>query len=286
MLTFFCQCHLFLRAVAAQGYAACIFGDAACAVGSRITSGSDVFCCPNGAFPSQNNNDATCIGGTPAGCAATGKGQPTFETCTATTQTCTSGSPGCKTDIAGQYTGLGILGIGHPLCPAGTTPRLDSMKITSSGTFEYGGEVDYYGSGASGSLRVIISKTPSKCYQLTLPFLAVSAHQWSFKCADAQCPYTLTSSVTCVASLDATSACLVGPFSTASTPGFTTPPRPCAGNAQAITANDGNQYCCGSTSTVPVFGQAGSCTCGQLQWHHRRCCYTQARTFECSARYE
>ena len=152
-----------------------------------------------------------------------------------------------------------------------TAPHVESMKITSTNTFQFAGEYDFYGSGAASSLRVIISKTPSKCYRLTLPFLAVSAHQWQLRCADSQCPFTITSSVTCVTSLDTTSACLVGPLDAAALPGFSNgPPRPCASNARAITANDGNQYCCESTLNTPVFGPNGSCTCGQF--HSKQCC--------------
>lgn len=243
---------------------------------STITAGSNTFCCPDGASISQLTTSVTCSGGTPAGCAATGQGQPTFEPCSETSQSCSSGTPGCVTGNAAPYIGMGILAIGHSLCPAGTTPRLDSMKVTSTRTFQYAGEYDSYVTGAASSLRVIISKTPSKCYQLTLPFLAVSAHQWQFRCTDSQCPFTLTSSVTCVTSLNATSACLVGPLDNAALPGFTNgPPRPCASNAKAITANDGNQYCCESTSNAPVFGPSGSCTCGQFYSTNSVCLLSQ-----------
>ena len=208
----------------------------------------------------------TCTGGTPAGCAATGQAQPTFETCSATTQSCVSGSQGCVSGTT-QNTLLGIVAIGQPVCPSGTTPRVDSMRITTTGTFEYGGGIDYYGNGASSSLRVMLSKTPSKCYQLIRPYIAVGNPNWAIRCANSQqCPYTITSTVVCVTRSSAT-PCLVGPLSTAAVSSFTIPDRPCAGNAGAITANDGNQYCCESTSNAPVFGQTGSCTCGQLRRH-------------------
>jgi len=260
-----------LNPVVGQSYPACIFGDAACASGSSFSSGGTVFCCPNGASVSQYNNDVTCTGGTPAGCAATGKGQPTVEPCTATMQSCASGEQGCVSgDLeAGGFRGMGILSLGYQPCPSGTKPRIDSLQITSTGTFEYSGGLDYYRNGEFQSLRWVASKTPSKCYRLTLPYVVVNGavSLWVARCANSEpCPYTVISSIKCVAQPDVASACLMGPLETAPVPFYSTPPRPCADNVRSITANDGHQYCCASASATPVFGQAGpgSCTCGQL----------------------
>ena len=172
---------LFACAVAAQSYTACASGDAACAGGSPFTSGSVAYCCPNGAFPDPVA--ITCDGGSPAGCASTGHGQPVFETCTATMPSCGSGSQGCVSGTT-QTSFLGISAIGQSACPSGMTPRVDSMQVTTTGTLEYGGGIDYYGSGASSSLRVLISKTPSKCYQLILPYTVVGQPNWAIRCAN------------------------------------------------------------------------------------------------------
>ena len=154
---------------------------------------------------------------------------------------------------------MGVVALGHSPCPSGSTYLTNSMRITTTGTFEYGGGIDY---GSMG-LRAMISASPSKCYHLTRPYIAMGFPNWIILCANnQQCSYTISSSITCVP-IPSTTPCLVGPVSS-TVPSLTNPDRPCAGNAKAVTSNDGNQYCCGSASDVPKFGGSGYCTCGKL----------------------
>ena len=259
-------------AVTAQTYPACHLGDAACAPDSKFEAkdgrADDVwYCCPSDGVVSLDSS-ARCTGGVPAGCATNGHAQATFEPCIKTSQSCPSGSQ-CVSGTSQWYDeSLGILAIGHSPCPSGSSLRVNSMRITTTGMFEYGGG---FVLGPLG-MRAMVSGSASNCYSLTRPYIAVNTPDWpntpswSIRCANNQpCSYSITSSVTCVAT-PTTTQCSVGPVSPRM-PGFMNPFRPCASNTKAITANDGNQYCCDSASDRPTFGASGSCTCGQLHIH-------------------
>lgn len=254
---------LLARVVMAQTYPACRLGDAACAPDSNLNSR----CCPSGASVSsfQLNGGTpvvTCTGGTPAGCAADGHAQPTFNPCSSSTspQSCPSGSR-CVTGSIDPFSRMGILGLGHPLCPSDSSILTHSMRVTTTEKFEYGGGVDY---GPSIGLRAMMSATPSKCYELSGPYIAMARPNLLIRCANnQQCSYHISSSITCVPT-PSDNPCLVGPVSS-TVPGSPDPARPCAGNARAITASDGNQYCCSSETEMPSFGASAYCTCGQLQ---------------------
>jgi len=248
--------------VTAQTYPACHLGDAACAPDSDFKIGDVRYCCPSGGDLDLSTSRVQCAGGVPAGCATDGHAQATFEPCIKTSQPCPSDSQCVSRTTTRWSTELSISDIGHSPCPPGSSTRVNSMRITTTGMFDYGGG---YVLGPLG-MRAMISGSDSNCYSLTRPYIAVDTPGWYIRCADNQpYSYTITSSITCVAT-PTTTQCSVGPVSP-TIPGLTNPYRPCSWKTNSVTANDGNQYCCDSESDRPTFGASGSCTCGQLHIH-------------------
>jgi hypothetical protein len=259
------------RASGVAAYSACLIGDPAC--GTNSIDGT--YCCPNGASVSDVNGVVTCSGGTPAGCAATGQGQPQVIPCPYNMGTCSpTNTLGCQSWSFSNGAGFGGSMEGYGLatgrsCPAGTQLKVTSMTVVSTnggnnfgvGLLDYGFRDDPQGATSSIVLLPTASTT-TNCYKLTLPLqFRTTQPTWSFRCSNSGgCSGTISSTTSCEP-LPTDPLCLSGATSSSSASGLYGLTDPCSSNPTRITANDQMHYCCNNTASTPTFGADGMCTC-------------------------
>lgn len=258
-----------LQALHVAAYDACNLGDAACASDSNFNG----HCCPVGADLDWNTVPISCSGGVPAGCAATGRGQPTMVPCDSSGPSCTpTNTQGCKTWSASNGATAQVMGLGYatgypsPVCPSGLRPRISSMTVISTkgyssyavGLVDQSFPNDPSPGGMSSSVLLQPTTTNNGCYKLALPYqFKGSSNNVYVACSNsAGCTGTIQTTISCEEPPSDT-LCLSGPAT--ATLGLSSP---CASNPTRFNANDNMQYCCADTASTPTFGTfAGACTC-------------------------